>query len=277
MTTSTMKAQDNDLATLNDEFDHASSIKEWTAHHETEGWPDFTHKQEIRETESVFYIEPKTTGWYGNFHRGPFHYKEVTGNFTLITRIKVTGLNTPSPRRGFSLAGLMVRAPRPQNVSKHAKGHENWMFLSTGSAKKKGKPEFESKNTVNGKSKLKVLPARNGWVELALSRVDSTFYQLYRYEGTQEWKLLRTITRPDMPETLQAGMLAYTDFWPLLKWFIFGSAKKFNTQPLEGKPDLIARYDYVRFYRLPEKLKLNAGEGIHNRKLTEQETGFLLP
>ena len=129
------------------------------------------------------------------------------------------------------------------------------MFLSTGSANKKGKPQFESKNTVKSKSKLKVFPAKQGWVHLALSRIDNTFYQLYRFEGEDDWHLLRAVERPEMPQTVQVGMLAYTDFWPLFKWFLFKNTKKFNEQEVNGKPDLIARYEFVKF-RVPQAQQL---------------------
>ncbi len=246
MTTVTFShSQQNDLSSLNDDFNKTSSLSNWQSHHQTEGWPQFICKVEIDEAESILYIEPSTSAWYGEFHRSPYYFKKVKGNFTITTKLKVTGLKTLSPTKGFSLAGLMLRSPRPISISKFKKGYENWMFLSTGSATKKGKPQFESKNTVNGMSKLKVFPSKQGWVYLSISRIDHTFYQSYRYEGEQQWILLRVIERPEMPDELQAGMLAYSGFWNLMKWYF--SAKKFNSNETKNKADLIAKFDFTHF------------------------------
>ncbi len=271
MITFSTVAQNNDLSILNDDFNQSNSLSNWETHHQNEGWPAFTEKQEVIENESVFYIQPETSGWYGEYHRSPFYYKNVSGNFTVVTRLKVTGKETLSPTRAYSLAGLMIRTPRPEGVDKNAKGHENWMFLSTGSATKNGKPQFESKNTVKGKSKLKVFPAKQGWIYLAISRVDNTFYQSYRYEGEHTWYLMRVVHRNDMADTVQVGMLAYTDFWSLWNYFITGNRKKFNTQYVEGKPDLIARFDYMQFNRIATSpLSGYEKEGYYNTQLSAE-------
>lgn len=271
MSNTNIFAQQDTLSHLDDDFNNAVTLKNWLTHHETEGWPDFTIKKEILEQESVFYLEPATSGWYGEFHRSPFYFKLVSGNFTVITKVKATGLNTLSPTRGYSLAGLMVRSSRPVDVSKDKKGYENWMFLSTGSATKKGKPQFESKNTVKGKSKLKVFPSKQGWVYLSISRIGNKYFQCYKYEGETTWTLLRVLDRPDFPNELQIGMLAYTDFWPLFKWFLFKNTKKFNTQPLKGKPDLIAKFDFVKFRRPNDKSQIiNTTDGFYNSNLKRE-------
>lgn len=242
------QAQQNDLAILDDDFTSKLTLSNWQTHHQTEDWPSFTNNVEIKESESVFYIEPTTSAWYGEFHRSPFYFKLVKGNFTVITKLKVTGLNTLSPTKYFSLAGLMLRSPRPSEIPKDKIGYENWMFLSTGSATKKGKPQFETKNTVNGKSKLKVFPSKQGWIHLSISRIDNKFYQCYRYDGEQQWTLLRVIDRPNMPNEIQAGMLAYSGFWSLLKWYL--NPMKFNTKETDNKADLIARFDFIQFRRI---------------------------
>ncbi len=246
--TAFFQAQQNDLSILDDDFASKSSLSNWQTHHQTENWPGFTNKVEIKELESIFYIEPAISGWYGEFHRSHFYFKLVTGNFSVITKLKVTGINTLSPTKGFSLAGLMLRSPRPGNIPKDRKGYENWMFLSTGSATKNGKPQFESKNTIKGKSNLKVFPAKQGWIFLSISRIDNKFYQCYSYDGGQQWKLLRVIDRADMPNELQVGMLSYSGFWSLLKWYF--NSHKFNTKESNNKSDLIARFDFVKFKRI---------------------------
>lgn len=255
------------LSHLNDDFDDSQTFFNWKSHHETEGWSSFCKKADINTTsQGHFYIEPMTTGWYGDFHRGPFFFKEVAGDFTAITKVKVTGLKSESPMKGYSLAGLMVRVPRPANEPKDKKGLENWMFLSTGSADKKGQPQFESKNTVDGKSKLKIFSAKSGWIQIAISRVGDTFYQFYKYENG-DWQLLRVEDRPNMPETVQVGLLAYTDFWPLFRYFIFKNRKKFNEAKVNGSPDLIARFAYIKFQRPGNAKALKYKTGFYNTAL----------
>lgn len=273
MTFNSGVAQNEEIGNLNDDFTSKTTLSKWLTHHETEGWPDFTDKVEINEEEGVFHIEPNTTGWYGDFHRGPFYFKTIRGDFTVKTRIKVTGKNTTSPKRGYSLAGLMVRSPRP-NVAKDKKGVENWLFLSTGSAKKKGQAEFETKNTVNGKSKLKVFEGKSGWITLAISRIGNTFYQFYNYDNAKEWVLLRVMERPEMPEEVQVGMLAYSDFWSLFTWFLFKNRKKFNTKAKTGKPDLIAKFDFIHFKRpkTDSDVRMKNEKEYHNEPISKKDT-----
>ncbi len=269
-----VKAQ-NDLAILNDEFNDSSKFNEWQSHHQTENWPPFTERCEIVEEESILKIIPQSSGWYGEFHRGPFFYKEVKGNFTVTTKVYVSGKKTESPQSSYSLAGLMVRNKRAANTRKNDKGNENWMFLSTGSATKKGKPQLESKNTTNGKSKLRVFSGKQGWIYISISRVNNTFYQLYRFADSTDWTLLRVIERPDFANTIQVGMLAYTDFWRVALKVRF-NRKQFNTKPIEGKPDVVARFDYIHFFRIDKRVQEFIYEpGYHLTRITEQENQLL--
>lgn len=273
MTTSNILAQDP-LAELNDDFSTKESLSAWKTHHESENWPSFIDSIGINEKEQLVII-PQSSGWYGNFHRGPFLFKEIKGNFSVTTKIKVAGKNTNTPARSYSLAGLMVRSPRPDSVKKNAKSVENWLFLSTGSATKKGKPQFESKNTVNGKSKLKVFEAKQGWLYISIIRIDNKFYQLYKFSENEEWVLLRVIERNDMPNELQVGMLAYSDFWPVARKYFF-NPQKFNTKQVDAKPDLIAYYDYMKFQRIKDLTMLAAYEqGYYNKRL-EPEIGEMI-
>jgi hypothetical protein len=48
-----------------------------------------------------------------------------------------------------------------------------------------------------------------------------------------------------MPDELQAGMLAYSGFWNLMKWYL--NPKKFNTKESKNKADLQAKFDFIKF------------------------------
>ncbi len=236
------------LNSLNDEFDQ-NSLTHWKSFHESEGWPNFVKQVDVNATKpGSFYLEPQIGFWYGEVHAGPYYFKELPkGDFTVVTRVKVEGYNTVSPVQYFSLAGLMIRAPRPQEVKKTAKGHENWLFMSTGYAKGKKAPQFETKVTINGKSKLKIDPAQSGWVELGISRVGTTFQMAYKKEG--KWITVRTVTNPHMDGVLQVGFIAYTDFNGKMKRrYVFGRKKLNTTVYKDGKPDVKASFDYIRFY-----------------------------
>ncbi|MEM9933108.1 MAG: DUF1349 domain-containing protein [Bacteroidota bacterium] len=250
----TLSAQDNELAHLSDEFQDAKSLQNWTSFHESEGWPNHILKANINtSSEGNFHLEPQVGFWYGEVHCGPFYFKEVRGDFTVTTKVKASGRNTETPLKSFSLAGLMVRSPRPTGISKTKKGYENWLFISTGYAKGKHQPQFETKQTINGKSKLKIFPAKTGWVEIAISRKGNRFL-LYVKED-QGWSILREITHPNMGETLQVGMIAYTDFNSSMKRrYVFKRTALNTTVYTDGEPDLIARFDYLRVYRQEEDL-----------------------
>ncbi|MEM7515160.1 MAG: DUF1349 domain-containing protein, partial [Bacteroidota bacterium] len=238
-------------------FDKAESISNWTSFHESEDWPDHSLKVNIdTDSKENFHLEPNTGFWYGEVHCGPYYFKEVEGDFTVTTRVKASGRYTSVPQKLFSLAGLMIRSPRPGGVAKTEKGHENWLFLSTGYAKGKNQAQFETKLTIKGKSKLKILPAPEGWVEMAITREGEQFTLSVKKNG--EWEVLRTLTHPNMQGRLQVGMIAYTDFNAKMKWrYIFSRASLNTTVFTDGDPDLIARFDYIRFFRNEAELLLS--------------------
>ena len=255
----------NVLSYLNDEFLDSSTLANWNFFHQEEGWPDHTLKVDInKSTPNTLHLEPNTGFWFGEVHCGPYLYKEIEGNFTITTRLKANGRQSAIPEKAFSLAGIMLRSPRPEGVSKFEKRKENWLFLSTGFAKKtKGVApgvQFETKVTINSKSKLKIVAAPRGWVEIAISRMNNHFYLSYKNkEG--EWELIRTIEHPNMAQKIQVGLIAYTDFNSKMKRRYVFNRKKLNTTiHSDGSPDLIANFDYVRFYPVQAK-----GETFNNK------------
>ena len=248
----TMSLHAQDLREFNDDFT-TNTLQHWKSFHQQEGWPDFAKEVHVNANNSgVFYLEPEVGFWYGEIHAGPYYFKELPkGDFTVVTKVKVEGRNTSTPSRSFSLAGLMLRAKRPVNVAKTVKGHENWLFMSTGYAKGKNRPQFETKVTVNGKSKLKIYPATAGWVELAIMKQGSTFKLGYKKEGT--WTVVRTIENAQMNTGLQVGFIAYTDFNGKMKRrYIFNRERLNNEVFKDGQPDVKASFDYIKFYSTEE-------------------------
>ncbi len=230
---------------LGDEFGSAASLAGWKQFHQAEGWPSMTRRLDVDATEpGALYLEPLTSGWYGDFH-APFVFREVTGDFTATARLRVSGLAGGVPRTPWSLAGLMVRAPRSVGPAEWAPGGEDWLFVTTGVADDVESPVFETKTTDDSRSRLRLWPARAGWVELRVSRAGARFDLAYRYDGG-EWTALERFDRPDLPATLQVGINAYTDWYTARP--LHGDPLRFNTTVIrDGSPDLAVRVDWIRF------------------------------
>jgi len=94
---------------------------------------------------------------------------------------------------------------------------------------------------------------------LRIIRLGDNFFTLYRVEGGT-WTRGRTFPRPDLPDTLQLGIAAYSN------GAYFGSdidSKTFNTIPENGPADLLVRGDYIRFARpnVPAELAKQLADG----------------
>ena len=199
----------------------------------------------IAVNQGMLIMEPNTSGWYADYH-APFLFKEVTGNFTATTRLKVSGLNSKVPKTTWSLSGIMIRAPRNITSKTWTPNGENWMFLTTGFANDLKQPVFETKTTVNSRSKLKLHPNKLDWVSLKIDRKGGVFTLFYRYDDKSEWIQLETFIRNDLPKTLQVGLNAYTDFYSAGKE-LMNDYYKYNTTVVNyGKPDLRVKVDYFR-------------------------------
>ncbi|GAA0443243.1 hypothetical protein Acor_28180 [Acrocarpospora corrugata] len=133
----------------------------------------------------------------------------------------------------------MARVPLAQESGPNT---ANWLFITTGTGNRPR--EVEIKTTENGKSTLSLRPITTEWVDLVLARVGDAVVSLYRPDGGIWWVGARW-HRADLPDTLQWGIAAYTD------WDSFGPLQTdpmaANEKVLKGKPDLRLSVDYVRF------------------------------
>jgi hypothetical protein len=159
----------------------------------------------------------------------------------------------------------MARAPRTVTPQTWTPGHENWVFITTGVGDPgQSKPQIETKTTVNSQSILRLIPSQADWVELRIARVGRAFVMLYRFSDGA-WTLSQCYDRQDMPQTLQVGLNAYTDWGPIDARFQ-GHEGDFNRTLLTGgdtQPDLIEQCDYARFRRppLPDDLRARVAAG----------------
>jgi len=251
---------EQNLEALSDEFDNAASLAGWTELSAVEGHKNFVERLDVNETHAgELFLAPYASGWFED-DRGAFLFKEVTGDFDVTFRLLTTGKETDVPQKSYSLAGLMARAPRDVTMDTWVPGEENWIFITTGyGAYTKFVKQIETKTTVTSKSDLRLTNIRDGWIELRVIRLGGVFFTLYKVEdGT--WTRGRAFLRPDLPETLQVGIAAYSN------GAYFGSERtpeEFNTNPENGPADLLVRGDYIRFQRpdLPEELAAQLRDG----------------
>ncbi|MCA9039554.1 MAG: hypothetical protein KDA65_04325, partial [Planctomycetaceae bacterium] len=173
----------------------------------------------------------------------------------------------------YSLAGLMVRTPRVINdpatdwqpgsmLDDGTNNGENYVFLSLGHGTD-GLFSLESKTTRNSNSQLDLTPIHTGNIELRIARVGDAVISMYRYPG-QQWTVHRRFERDDMPDTLQLGLVTYSDWTKANDFepYVHNSTVLDGTgpNPTPGEPfnpDIVAGYEYAHFERpvLPAELE----------------------
>ncbi|MFD2514415.1 hypothetical protein ACFSRY_11100 [Pontibacter locisalis] len=240
-----------DLPTLNDEFNSNALTDGWKSFHELEGWPNKMIKQDVSSTsKGNLYFEPGTSGWFAD-QQAPFLFKEIAGDFDVRVRMKVSGKKGELPQTQWSLAGLMARAPKKGGKNTWKRGEENWLFMTTGIAEELGKPVIETKKTINSRSSLKLRPAKPEWVQMRLVRVGPSFIFLYKYDQDSAWTVRERFYNVDMPQTLQVGLIGYTNSYAVDNSIKLGDTFTYNNTIYDhlGNPDLAVLVDYIRFQK----------------------------
>lgn len=236
----------DDLAVLSDDFKSPGSLGRWRQVYRDEGWgADQLERFELAKGRAGLVMVPYTSVWYQDW-RGVLVYKKVGGDFVVTTHVKATGRDGRStPASPFSLAGVMVRAPRRLTPKTWKPGGENYLFFSLGSADKPGRRQFEAKNTVDSDSNLSITDAAAGEATIRVARIGPHIILLAKPDGGA-WRVGGRFRRADLPEELQVGMTCYTD------WDAASRTPPFehNSSVLKGgHPDLQAEFSYFRFRR----------------------------
>lgn len=264
-------AQD-EVAKLSDEFDNEATATQWQRVEQVEGWN--ANQLELFDINKVYpgqcAMMPFTSSWYQDW-RGVLLFKPVKGDFVITTRVRVTGRDGKSaPRSQFSLAGLMIRAPRNITPQTWQPGGENYVFVALGASTRPGTYSIEYKTTRNSKSDLKFADANSSEAQLQIARIGTSTILLVKTPQTP-WRVIERFNRADFPADLQAGMTVYTD-WPTVEKI---QPRQHNGMVIRnGNPDLGALYDYVRFRRpnVPANLQgrdlSNPGDVSNNELLT---------
>lgn len=291
----------SELAQMSDEFEDANSLTDWSRLHQTEGWNadqlqvwDVNHTQAGRMT-----MIPETVVWYQDW-RGPMAFKEVTGDFVFTTEVHITDRddvggsdsdNVPGDAQ-FSLGGVMIRTPRdisgpadwsPGSMRDDGTNNgENYVFLSLGYGSSANEFSLEVKTTRNSDSQLELTPLGSDvdTVRVQIARVGDTVLTLFQQTG-QAWQVHRRYSRPDLPQTMQVGLVTYTDwdkandFTPLFhnsNVLTPDGADPTPAQPFN--PDVVAGFEYARFARPQLPAGITAGDLVH-RATDHQILGFL--
>ncbi len=291
----------DDLAGLSDEFDTSSSIAAWQRVHEVEGWN--ADQLQVWNTDQSqtgrMVMQPHTVVWYQDW-RGPMVFKEVTGDFIFTSQIILgdrddvgdSDADDVPDDATFSLGGVMIRTPRDienpitdwrpgSRADDGTNNGENYVFLSMGHGVDR-QFSLEVKTTRNSRSQLQLTPlgAATNTATLRIARIDDSVITMYRLPG-QDWTVHRRYSRPDMPATLQLGLVTYTDWNKASDFdpFVHNSTvlQAGINDPTPGEPfnpDLVVGFEYARFARPQVPAELN-GVDLVNAATDQQLLSFL--
>jgi hypothetical protein len=249
----------DDLTALSDEFDSAQTVTNWQRIYQVEGWGNNALQTfDINSARpGQLTMVPHTSTWYAEW-RGELTFKTVTGDFVITTDVEPRNrAGTGAPGSQYSLAGIMVRTPRPMTTpAQWTPGGQNYVFLSMGAANNPGIYQIEVKTTSNSVSTLQISSGVSR-ASIQVARLGAHLIMLRRDQGGG-WQVHRRYFRPDLPATLQAGLTVYTD-WPVCEAVGFQYQNQFvltnglrlpNSTVVSGcNPDLVAAFDYVRYAR----------------------------
>ncbi|MEE9440209.1 MAG: hypothetical protein V3V14_14480 [Saprospiraceae bacterium] len=255
------------LSKLSDEFDNVCSKYDWENVNTTEGWnASHLETQDVNVTnEGQLTLMPWTTAWYANY-RSNLMYKEVANDFVFTTYVSATNrAENDMPGALYSLAGAMVRTEKSMTdgINDWVAGQENYIFLSLGFASTNHSscsgcpgPHFEVKSTTNSSSNLNVTSIDTAAALIRIIKINDAIIVLHQVDG-QNFEIVQRYSRPDMPNTVQVGLVAYTD-WNKVYTYTnsFHNSHTLNAnlnpdpssnQNLAFNPDIIAKFDYARF------------------------------
>jgi hypothetical protein len=131
-------------------------------------------------------------------------YKEIAGDFSIETKIKLTkSATTEMPDKGFQQGGIIIR--------KREDLKENYVFLSLGTGGNPA-PKIIFKKTVGGKSKTNAERSDNldGW--LRLEKKGKKIIALTKNQNNDDWKKAGEYEADWIDGTIQTGLAVYAGF-----------------------------------------------------------------
>jgi hypothetical protein len=270
------------LSDISDEFNRVCSLQEWQNVEEVEGWPQ-SHLEEFDinvSNEGQLTMVPWSTAWFDDY-RSNLLFKEVSGDF--IFTIFVNSSNKElddQPSSSFSLSGAMIRTATGMTDAPNewSQGNENYVFLSIGSANVTNVPKFEVKSTINSNSALNFNEVSGLSTLIRLVKIGGTIIVLHQIPG-ESFVVRQRYDRSDMPDTLQVGMVTYTD-WPKVNTYSY-SFHNFNTLNADLNPDptnyqpfnadLIGTFDFARFENVDLPVEYNGLDFSNPAQVSDSE------
>jgi hypothetical protein len=173
----------------------------------------------LTDTEGRLVMVCGATYWYAGV-TGPYVYQLTWGDFSATTRVWSLDRNDPSmpPQYEFNSTGLILRNPDASNG-------QNYVMTNLGMQAYANGIGTESKTTINSISTLYLDPDDYEG-EVRITRTGTMIRTYKRTGGDIDFVLLDEFDRPDIPDTVQIGMVlnGYT-----------------NT------PDIRGEFDYIHF------------------------------
>lgn len=269
----------DDLESLSDEFSDPSTLLNWERLEFAEGWNASKLQTWDIDTSRSGHMRlvPYASTWYADY-RGAFAFKTVPNDFVATLRLQASrrdGL-AGRPAAPYSLAGLLLRVPRPFTNAAPAPhagpetvlpwppagystpwtpGDENYLTIAYGHADSSWGAAANTwhclvGNTIDSASNVDAtqqgIPADTDLVTLQMVRRGSTFLLLRRHGEAGPWLIQDRIVRAGLPETLQLGISAYSD------WAAAQPLDPFHHNRIAdpgGNPDLVADASYFRLRR----------------------------
>ncbi len=241
-------AADDELSSLNDEFDGAALSPAWKLFHAEYGWPDKIKAMDVGSgTPGALSIQPYDSAWVRDLN-APFLFKTVEGDFDVRARVRVRSADGGPPSGTWSLGGLMARVPNGLSAADWKPRAENWHFITTGVGHEPGRTMTETKGTYNSYSSLKLRPYEPGWVELRMVRVGMSLFVLARKDGGA-WDVRDRFYRMEHRPTMQVGLIAYTSSPDVKDDGPENPEVDNRTVNKTAKTDMILEVDWIRFAR----------------------------
>ncbi len=162
------------------------------------------------------------------FHgaEGPLVWRLVSGDFEVTARLTVDDPQNPGapPPLSYRLAGILLQDP-----ASTAADHD-FCHVALGAGDGATPLAAEDKTTLDSNSDFLLHPVPGLTGELRLVRSNDVVSMSHRVDDTQPWTPLRQHARPDLPQTLRVGLMAYSASSP---------------------PRVRARFDWIRFASAP--------------------------
>ena len=185
------------------------SQRDFTYEYAKDGWEMLNPEMVsyYSKDDGSIYLRPIINGLWIEDFQGALLYRNVTGDFTIESDLRVRKINNDEnlpPDKWFQLAGLMARL----SISKNKYDENNvWIFLGTRGNKNL---KYGSQITIAGKSKRKISKTDQPFITLRTERLGEMLNVFI--QNDENWQLINSYDISRWPLTLQVGATVVTHF-----------------------------------------------------------------